>query len=386
MKDFYNLGAAYLEKCKLEHPSPELCRALKRHVFGDLWDKWNTDRKWRERRAADAGIELPSIELLSPPTGTSSRIAYHSLVTPLEQEPPPCISRGSAAIHHEPCNCGSAAKIPVFPCSIHKRCVLTSHALAKIKDTDARNSLRACTECPDRNVPAWNITDITACITVYKRYDALDRLKASIRKFYPELKVIHQDTESNPSWGRNQLAARCETPLLLLLEEDFVFTERTDLFSMLEVLNGDLAMSMVVGSVCEPAGKTALDRSRLINTAWDFRRDGELCQIVPASAPWKFVNGVRYQPCQFGLNFSLSRRQVMMDVPWEETIPIGEHAEWFWRVHQAGIKTAFIPEVVVNHFRDHSGAEYKAHRNRNFTGRIQAKHGFRFEWRKSDRR
>ena len=88
------------------------------------------------------------------------------------------------------------------------------------------------------------LDDLTAVIKTFQRPRSLDRLIASIRRFYPELKILVGDDSFVPSphhnvdylrltpdvgvsAGRNALLERIETPYFLLLDDDLEFTAET---------------------------------------------------------------------------------------------------------------------------------------------------------------
>ena len=308
------------------------------------------------------GYALPELDLNKLP-----QVNYVAPVEPILPQRPTCKHRSQEALHQEPCLCGSASKVPVYSCEIHKRCLQNPVKLLDLIPSGI------CSTCEDYATRNWSLGDVTACITVFKRYDALERLVASIKKFYPELKILVQDTEGNASWGRNRLLEQCETELFLLLEEDFVFTERTDLEQFITVLNHNPEISLVCGSECEPMGVSPVDRSRLLNTSSELRVEGELGVCYPSTHPWRFSEGVRFQLCDSGHNFFIAEKSKLPQ--WDEAIPMGgEHEEWFLRMKNC----AFAPEVVVNHFRDHT--QFQELRDRDFRHVIQEKHGFRFVW------
>jgi len=301
------------------------------------------------------GYALPELEF-----------GYVAPVEPILPPRPTCIHRSQGPVHHEPCTCGSQSTVPVYSCEVNKRCIEYPRNLKDVV-------IQSCSSCEDYATRNWTMEDVTACITVFKRYDALDRLVGSIKESYPELKILVQDTEGNASWGRNRLLEGCETELVLLLEEDFVFTERTDLEQFITVLNHNPEISLVCGSECEPMGVSPVDRSRLLNTSSELRVEGELGVCYPSTHPWRFSEGVRFQLCDAGHNFFIAEKSKLPQ--WDEAIPMGgEHEEWFLRMKNC----AFAPEVVVNHFRDHT--QFQELRDRDFRHVIQEKHGFRFVW------
>ena len=94
---------------------------------------------------------------------------------------------------------------------------------------------------------------VTVGITTYLRPQSLQRLRESIRRFYPDLPVVVEDTGSNLSRGRNRLARLVATPLLLLCEDDFEFDERTRVDRLFDVLDHDPEIEGVGGEVLEPS-------------------------------------------------------------------------------------------------------------------------------------
>ncbi len=64
-------------------------------------------------------------------------------------KPPECLHRSPEPHHHEPCSCGSASKVAVFKCEIHKRCVPLRTDLNRMKDNDARRACKCCEICSD---------------------------------------------------------------------------------------------------------------------------------------------------------------------------------------------------------------------------------------------
>jgi len=93
-----------------------------------------------------------------------------------------------------------------------------------------------------------NIHDITLLIKTFERRSCLPRLVRSVRKYYSEVRTIIVDDSRNPgiiedkyidyhilpynrgiSYGRNYGLRHIKTKYFLLLDDDYIFTPRTDL-------------------------------------------------------------------------------------------------------------------------------------------------------------
>ena len=103
-------------------------------------------------------------------------------------------------------------------------------------------------------------------IKTFKRYDCLNKLLKSIRKFYPKASIIiaddnsenEFDTEFYRKWkkildikliklpfdsgvsaGRNKMVESSKKPYILLLDDDLVFTSKTKIEKFYKILTSD---------------------------------------------------------------------------------------------------------------------------------------------------
>lgn len=232
-----------------------------------------------------------------------------------------------------------------------------------------------------RVVSSDPIDSVTACITEFNRPDALKRLTASIEKHYPGLKWIVQPTGGNLSWGRNQLAQKCQTPFYLMLEEDFEFDGRERLYRLLDVLKHEQELAGVCGQTFEPIAKGTAGRGGTYAWCREFDHYRNLSGHHTSTQPIKQTpSGTRYQPCELGLCFGIFRNQVFKEIPWDADLPVGcEIIDWFWRVWlDARWHFAVVRKSIVVHHRDRPGPEYNQPRRRNFMPVAQRKNGVIF--------
>jgi GT2 family glycosyltransferase len=209
---------------------------------------------------------------------------------------------------------------------------------------------------------------VTVGVTTFRRPEALARLVASVRRFYPDLPVAVIETDSNLSRGRNLLARAVTTPWMLLCEDDFEFVERTRVEALAEVLAHDPEVSGVGGELAEPNG--------VCRWAHDYRRvDGQIL-ATPSKDPLRRTpGGVVYQPCDLIYNFGIFRRELFERVAWDEGLPLQEHLEYYWRARRSGARMALARGVAVLHHKDRPTDEYRAFRARNFRDLADVKHG-----------
>ena len=66
------------------------------------------------------------------------------------------------------------------------------------------------------------------------------------------------------------------------------------------------------------------------------------------------------------LNFFACRTDSVRKVKWTDELKLGEHLDFFLRARDAGLKITYLPDVVVDHYRDHSAntEDYKVYRRR----------------------
>ncbi|XP_074387098.1 LOW QUALITY PROTEIN: beta-1,4 N-acetylgalactosaminyltransferase 1 [Zonotrichia albicollis] len=127
--------------------------------------------------------------------------------------------------------------------------------------------------------------NISALVTVatktFLRYDKLRGLIASIRRFYPSVTIVVADDSQRPEplagphlehylmpfgkgWfaGRNLAVSQVTTKYVLWVDDDFIFTARTRLEKLVDVLERT-SLDLVGGAVREITGYTTTYRQRL---------------------------------------------------------------------------------------------------------------------------
>ncbi|NXN06392.1 B4GN1 acetylgalactosaminyltransferase, partial [Indicator maculatus] len=128
--------------------------------------------------------------------------------------------------------------------------------------------------------------NISALVTIatktFLRYDKLRSLIASVRRFYPSVTIVVADDSQRPEplrgphlehylmpfgkgWfaGRNLAVSQVTTKYVLWVDDDFIFTPRTRLEKLVDVLERT-SLDLVGGAVREITGYTTTYRQRLL--------------------------------------------------------------------------------------------------------------------------
>jgi glycosyltransferase involved in cell wall biosynthesis len=216
---------------------------------------------------------------------------------------------------------------------------------------------------------------IDIIIKTFNRYDSLARLLRSIEKYYPEsniiisddsqafdeefytkfnlnLKVLNLGVDVGLSYGRNKAMMNTKTPYVLLLDDDFVFDERTDIGKLLLV--AEHTKADVVGGRLDTNG-TIDGYNQTISV-----RDGVL-KYKAMPEEFEEVDGVRFHKCDIVYNFGLFTKKFK----WDNKIKIkGEHVDYFLQLKRRRAKVFHCPDVVITH-KPERPPEYKKYRDRN---------------------
>lgn len=240
-----------------------------------------------------------------------------------------------------------------------------------LANTDA--DIASCERCNfyDCGLPADRLT---LTITHWQRPAALERLRASIRRFMPGLPALIEDTGGNLSAGRNRLIARTTTEFVVVMEEDFVVLPETaaGLRDAISILDHDAEIMGVGGIAREP------NRGR-VRWGHNFDRRGDVCRVVASGRPIRRTpGGVRYRPCDLVLNWGAFRTDAFRRVPWDEDFPITEHMVHYWQATRAGQRFAFYAGLLIDHRRDRPNVQYNTGRRRDYGHLVKRKHGFTF--------
>lgn len=213
--------------------------------------------------------------------------------------------------------------------------------------------------------------DTTLLVKTFKRPDILGRLLDSLRDHYPRAHVLVGDDSGESAFegikrygpleyltlpldvglaaGRNALVDEAETELVVLLDDDFVFTAETQIERLLAFVRAGV-YDVMCGAVRQ-GGKVM----HYEGTA-EIRDHILYLENIPDDGPCRV---------DVGFNFFAARREVLADVRWDEVFKLGEHLDFYLRAKQAGVKVGYLARAIMDHLRcpEHT-PEYASFRQR----------------------
>ncbi|XP_066272574.1 beta-1,4 N-acetylgalactosaminyltransferase 1-like [Branchiostoma lanceolatum] len=214
---------------------------------------------------------------------------------------------------------------------------------------------------------------ITIITKTFIRYASIRKLLSSIRKFYPNIRVVVAD-DSRPvedlqaenvdhfvmpfaaGWfaGRNLAVSQVTTPYLLWVDDDFVFVPETKLENLLEVLE-NTKLDLVAGTV----GRTGIRYTKMDIVPGDENGD---CLRIHDLHHWGPVPG--FPQCRLSTrvtNFFLARTDSVRAVGFDPVYTRSAHTQFFMAAI-GRLRVASCDHVRIDHVSD-KPAEYKKFRN-----------------------
>lgn len=182
-----------------------------------------------------------------------------------------------------------------------------------------------------------SLDQVTALVKTFERPAVLRRLLQSIRRFYPDLKVVvvNDSRESIPiegvewvplpfdsgvSKGRSVGLSRIKTPFILLLDDDFIFYRKTGLREALGEIEKYPEID-IMGGVVEKLP---------FFTKGDYSYGG----MYHTEAESLYLKGSKIGPYPVYdkvPNFYIARTERLRLVDWDPRIKRIDHAEFFTR-------------------------------------------------------
>ncbi len=209
---------------------------------------------------------------------------------------------------------------------------------------------------------------VTAVIKTFERPKELKRLIESIKRFYPDMKIIVVDDSREPSRiegvktitmpydsgvsaGRNLAVSAVETKYLLLLDDDYVFYRKTDLEPAVKKMEENPEVDIMGGERIDLPlyGKVDNKRATLHPTSKDT--------IMPYGSN---IGGMEVQDKV--ANFYIGRTECIKRVGWDDRIKRLDHADFFTRAKGVLI-SVFNPEFKVLHSQTPFNTSYMDKRN-----------------------
>lgn len=228
--------------------------------------------------------------------------------------------------------------------------------------------------------------NITFCIKTFERKECLERLLFSIASYYPDAEILIADDskkfdvdfyldlykrlkeeglENKPtahnlgydkgiSYGRNFLVDKTQTKYCLILDDDYKFTEKTNILSLKEILDKDEEIGVAGGLIMN-------EGIQELHFEHNFKLEDGTLYHIPDDSELRKVGNIKYTTPECIPNFFLMRKE--LGVKWDNEIKIrGEHTDWAFRM-KGKWKMAYCRDVVINHIH-FATPDYKVMRRR----------------------
>lgn len=226
--------------------------------------------------------------------------------------------------------------------------------------------------------PSAPSSQVQILIKTFKRPAHLERLLMSIARHAPHLPVLIGDDSGRFNadhykalWerlfaegiqlkptalnfgrdiglaaGRNRLVDAAESPYVLMCDDDFLLTGKTDIDAMARILDARPDIGIVGGALMA-------DGENLMQWRGRIERDGDGLRFINDldGEPDELSDGTRFTYHDYILNFFLARREALESCGWDDHFKIyGEHTDFFLRFRDSGYRIAYCPSSVATHY------------------------------------
>lgn len=214
------------------------------------------------------------------------------------------------------------------------------------------------------------IDNITILIKSFLRKDCVDRLIGTIRRYYKTIKIIviddsgdvnynfnyddniktySIDFDSGLSKGRNFGVSIIDTEFFILLDDDFEFTEKTDIIKWMDIM---------IDSNLDILGGDVIMNSQKIEYFGNFELKNKC--LYYKNERYEIYD--KYKTCDFVLNFFIAKTSKIREFKWDDELKLAEHTAYFFE-HKGKIKVGHTDEISIDHQKINEG-EYSIYRNR----------------------
>lgn len=250
--------------------------------------------------------------------------------------------------------------------------------------------------------------DVTFIIKTFERPSCVRRLVKSIYKKYPcasiliaddsehscktyleekysdkLLKVFELDKDQGLSYGRNYLVDKVKTKYFVLLDDDFVFDDKTDIEAGLSIIK-EKQLDILGGYIrnyCMQDGIVSLLKLGIQNII-KYEKPANYMGTFMLNKKEKklYINRItnsfpEYEETDIVLNFFIAKTDVIKNVNrWDNELKLQEHTAFFYKAKKNGLRIAFSNKLSVQH-KPLRISDYGAYRERDFTQLFLEKYG-----------
>lgn len=216
---------------------------------------------------------------------------------------------------------------------------------------------------------SW-LDDTTIIIKSHERPACLHDLITSIHKYYPEakilvgddskdlikredVKVFHLPYDVGLSAGRNYLVNKVQTKYLLLLDDDALLFEQSNIQALYERIK-EVDFDAVSGKCISRKMKSPF------NCYLALENEDLILKLGPYQGHGKWAKYHMIENCL------IAKTESFRKLKWDNRLKVGEHLDWALRACKLNMKFGHLPSVII--FDQSSNTTntslYSKHRNR----------------------
>jgi len=159
-------------------------------------------------------------------------------------------------------------------------------------------------------------------------------------------KIIKLPYNCGLSYARNKLVKISKEPFILVIDNDFLFTEKTRLDYFIQLLLKEKNIGICGGSLD--------DRDWYVhNFLWD--KNNNKFYYLKTNTNFNTYQAGFLQPklnylySESVLNFFLAKRECLEEIKWDNELPLAEHSDYLYRVSKSKWQVVFVDQVKVKH-------------------------------------
>jgi len=201
--------------------------------------------------------------------------------------------------------------------------------------------------------------------------DQSDVISESMLEFYKELQskghvFIKLPFNCGLSYARNFLISQTKSePYIMIIDDDFIFTPKTDLSKFIDVLE-EKESHGIAGGCIENRYHYAGWLEYLPSIQKILKIDiFSVPQTINLTTEYNYKQRkIAYYYSDIVLNFFLAKKEIFKDIQWDNNLPLVEHTDYMLRLKQLNKwRVCYVPEVSINHSSHANEENYKNYRH-----------------------
>lgn len=199
--------------------------------------------------------------------------------------------------------------------------------------------------------------------------DQNENISGEQQEYYNMLKskghvVIKVPYNSGLSFGRNTLVNQVKEPYLLIIDDDFRFTQKTDLTILKNILESKEDIGICGGNLLGQDPYLAWMYYNPVLKKIFKIRTSYIPHITLKTVEYPYRPLISYfDQTDITLNFFLAKTEMFKDIQWDNNLILAEHTDFFMRLKETKWKVVYTKDVECEHNHLNNPSEYQKYRS-----------------------